>query len=83
MTPREFFYHVTYDFWELVLEVEISLLGELPNTAGNRRVVLRMANTTREDLSYTDVRHRPFGRCYTMQPQSRLRERGISGIKVK
>lgn len=79
ITPLELFNLATLkDVWGLVREVEFDLIR--PNEKGETKVIQREGS---QSLSFTELRKRPFAKCYSLFPEENIRKYGVSRIELK
>ena len=74
------FDYVTYHLWEIIEAVKISLLQ--PHN-GEDTLVLKDRGPGAGDLSFSEKRHRAFGKCYTLHPEDWIRKLGINILEIK
>lgn len=72
---------VTFGLWEILDSVKISLLQ--PQSNGEETLILKDQGESSSDLSFLEVRHRAFGKCYTLHPEEWIRQLGINIMEIK
>ena len=77
VNPRALFELVTYDFTEIVKEIEVQFSHK--DKHGNQGTVIKLDGIME---SVQEQRHRDLGRCYTFRPGTSIRKLGIDSIKT-
>lgn len=73
MDEKQTFDYLTWDLKEVINEVEITL------TNGTK---LNLNVQSSQDLSFSEKKHRSFGRCYSLHPEEWIRKAGIDKIFI-
>ena len=78
VTPQQLFLDATYSLTDMVKKIDLRFVRTDEN--GN---VWQTLDVQKSQNLFQEQRHRKFGRCHTLSPDSRMRGLGIYYIKLQ
>ena len=78
ISPQQLFLNATYSLTDIVKKIDLRFLKSDEKGMFTEKLNLQKSNNLIQEQ-----RHRKFGRCYTLSPDSRMRRLGIYYIKIQ